>query len=152
MKQLEVITALAALAQTSRLDIYRLLVRAGKAGRAAGAIGDELNLPASTLSFHLNQLQQAGLISNQREGRSLIYAAAYGTMNELLSYLTENCCQGDTPGCDTPGCDTPGCDNLSCDTANSDTATDETATCNTTNCDPMVASITQGNGNAYTTR
>jgi DNA-binding transcriptional ArsR family regulator len=93
---------LAALAQESRLDIFRLLVEAGTAGLAAGRIGERLALPAATLSFHLNQLRQAGLITFQRQGRSLIYAAEYPAMNALLAYLTENCCQGDTSGCWTP--------------------------------------------------
>ncbi|MEO7997351.1 MAG: metalloregulator ArsR/SmtB family transcription factor [Gemmatimonadaceae bacterium] len=111
MEQSTVIAALGALAQSSRLDIYRLLVQAGRSGMAAGAIGEALSLPGSTLSFHLNQLQQAGLISSQRDGRSLIYAAEYETMNGLLSYLTENCCQGDSSGGDASTC-TPACEPL----------------------------------------
>jgi ArsR family transcriptional regulator len=105
MESSRIVTALAALAQESRLDIYRLLVQAGLPGLAAGSIAEKLGLPASTLSFHLNQLQQADLISNRREGRSLIYAAQYKTMNGLLAYLTENCCQGEVSGCDTPSCE-----------------------------------------------
>ncbi|MEP6763432.1 MAG: metalloregulator ArsR/SmtB family transcription factor [Gemmatimonadaceae bacterium] len=105
MEQSTVIAALAALAQGSRLDIYRLLVQAGPSGLAAGTIGDMLELPAATLSFHLNQLRQAALISNRRESRSVIYAAEYHTMNGLLAYLTENCCQGDAAGGETVACE-----------------------------------------------
>ncbi|MGQ0766526.1 MAG: ArsR/SmtB family transcription factor [Gemmatimonadota bacterium] len=94
MEQLEVVEALSALAQSTRLDVYRLLVRAGPAGLPAGAIGERLGLPGPTLSFHLNQLKQAGLVGFRRDGRSLIYAAEYAAMNSLLAYLTENCCQG----------------------------------------------------------
>jgi DNA-binding transcriptional ArsR family regulator len=94
MEKLEIITALAALAQESRLDIFRLLVQQGVAGMPAGMIGDRLGLPGATLSFHLAQLKHAGLITCQREGRSLIYAAAYERMNGLIGFLTENCCQG----------------------------------------------------------
>ncbi|HET6629305.1 MAG TPA: metalloregulator ArsR/SmtB family transcription factor [Woeseiaceae bacterium] len=102
MEKLDAIGALAALAQESRLDIYRLLVQAGSAGLPAGRIGERLGLPPATLSFHLNQLRQAGLITFQRQGRSLLYAAEYEAMDDLLAYLTENCCQDDT--CDTSGC------------------------------------------------
>jgi ArsR family transcriptional regulator len=101
----DAITALAALAQESRLDIFRLLVQAGAAGLPAGRIGERLGLPSATLSFHLNQLKQAGLVTFRREGRSLIYAAEYAAMNGLLAYLTENCCQGDVSGCGVGVCD-----------------------------------------------
>jgi DNA-binding transcriptional ArsR family regulator len=94
MEKSDAIAALAALAQDNRLDAFRLLVRAGKEGVPAGAIAAELGMPANTLSFHLDRLRQAGLVTVRREGRSLIYAARYGTMNALLGYLTENCCQG----------------------------------------------------------
>jgi DNA-binding transcriptional ArsR family regulator len=94
MEKSDALAALAALSQESRLDIFRLLVRAGAAGVSAGRIGEQLGLPSATLSFHLNQLRQAGLVAFERQGRSLIYAAEYGSMNELLAYLTENCCQG----------------------------------------------------------
>lgn len=93
------IAALAALAQDSRLAIYRLLVQAGGAGLPAGRIADSLALPAPTLSFHLAQLRGAGLISMQRHGRSLIYTADYARMNALLAYLTENCCAGNPAAC-----------------------------------------------------
>ena len=103
MKKTEVIAALGALAQETRLDIYRLLVEAGPEGIAAGQIGEKLDLPAATLSFHLSQLRHAGLVTQRRASRSLIYAAHYPTMNGLLAYLTENCCRG-TGACDVPTC------------------------------------------------
>ena len=91
MEKSNAIAALAALAQDTRLDIFRLLVQAGAEGMAAGQIGERLGLPSATLSFHLSQLKQAGLVTFRREGRSLIYAAEYAAMNDLLAYLTENC-------------------------------------------------------------
>jgi ArsR family transcriptional regulator, arsenate/arsenite/antimonite-responsive transcriptional repressor len=106
MEQTEAIAALAALAQESRLDVFRLLVQAGPAGMPAGRIGERLRLPSATLSFHLNQLRQAGLVSFRREGRSLIYTAAYGAMNGLIAYLSENCCRGEPADCGAGGvCD-----------------------------------------------
>jgi ArsR family transcriptional regulator len=99
MEQRQIIEALAALAQETRLNIFRLLVRTGPDGLPAGQIADALELPATTLSFHLNQLRQAGLIDYRRESRSLIYAAEYDAMDGLISYLTENCCQGDAQAC-----------------------------------------------------
>jgi DNA-binding transcriptional ArsR family regulator len=110
MKKSTVIASLAALAQESRLDIFRLLVQAGSDGVPAGRIATRLGLPSATLSFHLNQLRHAGLIRYRREGRSLIYAAEYGTMNELVAYLTENCCQGSSD-CGVETCDAPGASN-----------------------------------------
>jgi ArsR family transcriptional regulator, arsenate/arsenite/antimonite-responsive transcriptional repressor len=105
MEKPHAIAALAALAQESRLDIFRLLVQTGTEGLPAGQIGERLGLPSATLSFHLNQLKHAGLITFRRDGRSLIYAAAYPAMNALLAYLTENCCQGDVDACGTGVCD-----------------------------------------------
>lgn len=105
MEKTDAIAALAALAQDTRLDIFRLLVQAGREGIPAGQIGDRLGLPSATLSFHLNQLRQAGLIRFRREGRSLIYAAEYAAMNSLMAYLTENCCQGDPDACGVGTCD-----------------------------------------------
>ena len=99
MDRTSALAALAALAQESRLDIFRLLVEAGPVGLPAGRIGERLGLPPATLSFHLNQLRHAGLISFRRESRSLIYAAEYERMNALLGYLTENCCRGDATAC-----------------------------------------------------
>ena len=99
MEKKSALAALAALAQESRLDIYRLLVQAGAAGLPAGQIGEQLGLPAATLAFHLKELKNAGLATVTRNGRSLIYAAAYPTMTALLEYLTENCCQGNPAAC-----------------------------------------------------
>ena len=102
MEKEDVIAALAALAQGSRLDAFRLLVQAGPEGMAAGEVADALNVPANTLSFHFDRLRNAGLIKVQRRSRSLIYSAKYETMNGLLGYLTENCCKGkpaDPAGC-----------------------------------------------------
>jgi ArsR family transcriptional regulator, arsenate/arsenite/antimonite-responsive transcriptional repressor len=96
MEKAAAIAALGALAQETRLDIYRLLIQAGTNGLPAGHIGDRLGLPSATLAFHLKELKNAGLASCTRNGRSLIYAAEYLTMNALLGYLTENCCQGNS--------------------------------------------------------
>jgi DNA-binding transcriptional ArsR family regulator len=104
MEKLSAIGALAALAQETRLDIFRLLVVAGAEGMPAGQIGERLGLPSATLSFHLNQLKHAGLVTFRRESRSLIYTAAYAVMNDLLGYLTENCCQGNALACAAPAC------------------------------------------------
>jgi DNA-binding transcriptional ArsR family regulator len=90
----QVIEALSALAQETRLAIYRLLMQRGPVGLPAGAIAEALNLPASSLSFHLAHLSRAGLVTQRREGRSLIYAVDVGGMNALMAYLTENCCGG----------------------------------------------------------
>ncbi|WAT17328.1 metalloregulator ArsR/SmtB family transcription factor [Aurantiacibacter sp. MUD11] len=95
MKQDEVIAALSALAQDSRLDVFRLLVEAGPDGLAAGEIARRLGLPNSSLSFHLAQLQQGGLIAQRRDGRSLIYSADFACMDALIGFLTANCCQGE---------------------------------------------------------
>ena|SRR5688500_609391 len=88
------IAALGALAQEHRLALFRLLVQAGAEGMAAGAIAEALGVPNSSLSFHLAQLTRAGLIRQQRRGRSLVYAADYKAMNALVAYLMENCCAG----------------------------------------------------------
>lgn len=85
---------LSALAQESRLSVFRLLVQAGAEGMAAGDLAAKLSLPNPTLSFHLAQLKSAGLVQCRRESRSLIYSANFQAMNELLAYLTENCCGG----------------------------------------------------------
>lgn len=94
MESKAVTDALGALAQETRLAIFRLLVQVGPEGLPAGTIGERLEIPAPTLSFHLAQLVRAGLALSKREGRSIYYAANYGGMNALLSYLTEDCCQG----------------------------------------------------------
>lgn len=93
------VTALAALAQESRLAMFRLLVQAGSAGMAAGAVGEKLGIPPATLSFHLKELARAGLVSGRTEGRYVIYTAHYPAMDELIGYLTENCCAGDASQC-----------------------------------------------------
>jgi len=92
MESKGVITALAALAQETRLGIFRLLVQAGAAGQTAGAIAERLDVAAPTLSFHLKELANAGLVSSESQGRFVIYRANYPTMNALLEFLTANCC------------------------------------------------------------
>ncbi len=99
-------TALEALAQESRLGIFRLLVAAGPEGLPAGHIAERMNLPAPTLSFHLSQLKHAGLTACRRDGRSLIYSANFGEMNDLVSFLTDNCCGRGGAGC-APVCGAP---------------------------------------------
>ncbi|MCB1928675.1 MAG: helix-turn-helix transcriptional regulator [Rhodocyclaceae bacterium] len=100
MEEDAVIKAMSALAHANRLRIFRLLVVAGGAGATPGTIADTLALPAATLSFHLKELLNAGLIGQQRQGRNLIYRADYAQMGALLAYLTDNCCQGEA--CDQP--------------------------------------------------
>jgi ArsR family transcriptional regulator len=99
MKKPDALTALAGLAQDNRLDIFRLLVEAGRDGMAAGAVADALDLAPNTLTFHFDRLRDAGLVTVRREGRSMIYAARYETMNALIAYLTENCCRGRPEQC-----------------------------------------------------
>lgn len=94
MKSNDAIKALAALAQATRLDIYRLLVQRGPDGVAASAIAEKLGLPNATLSFHVKGLTQAGLVSARQESRFIYYAANFSAMNALVDYLTENCCAG----------------------------------------------------------
>ena|ERR1022692_665047 len=94
MKKSTAIAALGALAQETRLDIFRLLVQKGPEGLPAGEIGTRLAQPSPTMSFHLNQLRFAGLVSSRRESRSIIYSASFKSMSYLLAYLTENCCGG----------------------------------------------------------
>jgi ArsR family transcriptional regulator len=94
MKSTDVIDALAALAQASRLEIFRALVVAGHEGLTPGVMSDRLGVAANTLSFHLKELMQANLVCQQRMGRHLIYRAEFQHMNEVLAYLTQNCCQG----------------------------------------------------------
>ena len=99
-----VIRALGALAQEHRLAVYRLLVQAGEGGVAAGVLAERLGVPASSMSFHLAQLANAGLVSQRRESRSIIYSADYAAMNRLMGYLTENCCGGDMSACAPTAC------------------------------------------------
>src|SRR4051812_16746466 len=90
----EAVAALGALAQEHRLALFRLLVQAGADGMPAGAVAQALGIPNSSLSFHLAQLRRAGLARQERRGRSLIYSADFGAMNDLIAYLMENCCGG----------------------------------------------------------
>lgn len=94
MEMKKAIQALGALAQGSRLSIFRLLVQAGPGGIAAGRIGEKLDLPPATLSFHLAGLTRAGLADSRQDGRFVIYSANFQNMNRLVDYLTENCCGG----------------------------------------------------------
>jgi ArsR family transcriptional regulator, arsenate/arsenite/antimonite-responsive transcriptional repressor len=94
METKEAVGALAALAQETRLLIFRLLVQAGPEGVAAGRIGEELDVPPATLSFHLKELNHAGLVSSRQEGRFIYYAADFEQMAALMTFLTRNCCQG----------------------------------------------------------
>ena len=90
----DAVKALSALAQGSRLSIFRLLVQAGPAGMPAGIIGEKLDLPPATLSFHLAGLTRAGIADSRQDGRFVIYTANFPSMNRLVDYLTENCCGG----------------------------------------------------------
>ncbi len=98
METSNAVAALAALAQDNRLDIFRLLVKAGPQGMAAGQVAEQLGLAPNTLTFHFDRLRFAGLVTVRRDGRSMIYAARFEAMNGLVSFLTENCCQG-AQGC-----------------------------------------------------
>ena len=104
MEKTEIVAALAALAHEARLDIFRFLVQTGPSGVCAGTIGEHLNIPPATLSFHLKVLQFAGLTERTRHGRSLIYTANFEAMNTLLAYLTENCCTDSAAECVVPAC------------------------------------------------
>ncbi len=95
MEANEVVRSLAALAQPVRLQVFRCLVVAGPEGLTPGALVEAIGVPATSLSFHLKELTHAGLVSQERQGRNLIYRAAFDQMNALLGYLTENCCQGE---------------------------------------------------------
>jgi DNA-binding transcriptional ArsR family regulator len=103
MKTLEAVGCLSALAQASRLDVFRLLVRHGRRGVPAGRIAERLGIPQATLSFHLKELSRAHLVRSRREGRSIFYAADYGGMQRLMDFLTENCCR--EGACDVPAAD-----------------------------------------------
>lgn len=95
MKNDRAVWVLSALAQDNRLDVFRLLVQAGPQGMPAGRVAEAVGLAPNTLTFHFDRLRDAGLVTVRRDGRSMIYAAQYKTMNDLLAYLTENCCQGE---------------------------------------------------------
>src|SRR5580693_7321025 len=99
MEKIDAVAALAALAQDNRLDVFRLLVQAGPEGMPAGEIAGALTIAPNTLTFHFDRLRSAGLVTVRRDGRSMIYAARFETMNDLLAYLTENCCAGAPEKC-----------------------------------------------------
>ena len=105
MELKQIVVALEAIAQESRLGIFRLLVQAGPQGLPAGQIATAMKLPSPTLSFHLSQLKHAGLVACRREGTSLIYSADFSAMNVLVGFLTDNCC-GSGAAC-APVCDIP---------------------------------------------
>ncbi|MGZ8269931.1 MAG: ArsR/SmtB family transcription factor [Methylophilus sp.] len=106
MNNQSAVKLLSSIAQEARLAIFRLLVQAGAEGLAAGSISEQLDIPNSTLSFHLKELSFAGLINAKQEGRFIYYTANYEAMNNLLSYLTENCCAGQTTCCPDLNCKT----------------------------------------------
>ena len=95
MDESNVVRALSALAQPVRLQVFRALVVAGQQGMTPGTMAEGLGIPSSALSFHLKELTYAGLVTQERVSRNIIYRAAFGQMNALLGYLTENCCQGE---------------------------------------------------------
>ena len=99
MKIKNAVKSLSALAQESRLAIFRLLVQTGKEGLPAGVLGEKLGIPGATLSFHLKALSHAKLIKSRTEGRYVIYSASFTEMDKLIAYLTENCCAGDATQC-----------------------------------------------------
>lgn len=101
MEEQDIVRALGALAQSSRLQLFRHLVVAGRTGATPGELGERLGVANATLSFHLKELMQAGLISQERQGRHLIYRVEIARMNGVLAYLTENCCQGTEACLDT---------------------------------------------------
>jgi DNA-binding transcriptional ArsR family regulator len=100
----QTLAALSALAQESRLAVFRLLVQVGPDGMAASKIGEQLDIAPSSLSFHLKELTHAGLVSPRQDGRFIIYSADIGTMNGLIGFLTENCCGGVPCGPTSTGC------------------------------------------------
>ncbi|MDX2105832.1 MAG: metalloregulator ArsR/SmtB family transcription factor [Candidatus Melainabacteria bacterium] len=99
MKTKDAVQALSALAQESRLEVFRLLVRKGPSGLAAGELSETLGLPPATMSFHLKELSNAGLINSRRESRSIIYSADYAHMKDLIDFLLENCCSDNGGKC-----------------------------------------------------
>lgn len=103
IKPNQVVKALAALAQPTRLAIYRLLVVSGPDGLAAGQVAEKLKVAPATLSFHFKTLSHAGLVEGRQDGRFIYYAANFGVMNGMVDYLTENCCGGNADACKVPG-------------------------------------------------
>jgi ArsR family transcriptional regulator len=99
METSDAVVSLAALAQENRLEVFRLLVQAGPEGLPAGRVAEELDLAPNTLTFHFDRLRGAELVTVRREGRSMIYAARYDTMNAVIAFLTENCCRGRLDEC-----------------------------------------------------
>ena len=95
MDEQDVVKALVALAQPVRLQVFRALVVAGPSGLTPGALVDAIAVPGTSLSFHLKELLHSGLVTQERNGRNLIYRAAFGEVNALIGYLTENCCEGE---------------------------------------------------------
>jgi len=110
MEKQSAVSALAALAQETRLDVFRVLVQAGPEGAPAGAVAAALDIPPATLSFHLKELKSAGLVRCERQGRSRIYSPDFAAVTELVGFLTSNCCRGvDGSGPPTDDCDLPAC-------------------------------------------
>jgi len=112
METKHTVAALAAIAQESRLNVFRLLVQAGQSGLPAGKVSELTNIPPSSLSFHLKELTHANMVTSRQEGRFVIYSANFKTMNALIAFLTENCCAGvpctpDNPACTTVEVNTP---------------------------------------------
>lgn len=105
METKSAVKLLSSIAQEARLDVFRLLVQAGSDGLAAGVIGEKLQIPPSTLSFHLKELSISGLVKSRQVSRFIYYAANYEAMNGLLTYLTENCCAGNAACCANTTCD-----------------------------------------------
>lgn len=106
MNNKSAVILLSSIAQEARLDIFRALVQAGAGGMSAGIIGEQLGIPNSTLSFHLKELSHAGLVTLRQESRFIYYSANYESMNNLLTYLTENCCAGERECCAVSACET----------------------------------------------
>ena len=104
METKHALSALAALAQESRLAVFRLLVEVGPEGMAASKISEALKIPASPLSFHLKELSHANLVVPRQDGRFVIYSAQFGTMNDLVAFLTDNCCGGRSCGSTATSC------------------------------------------------
>jgi ArsR family transcriptional regulator len=108
VEEKDVVRSLAALAHGLRLQVFRALVVAGQRGMTPGVMSEGSGIPAATLSFHLKELMNAGLVTQERQGRNLVYRAAFEHMNALLGYLTENCCAGDACGDEAAtSCTTP---------------------------------------------